>query len=123
MRALRDFNTPKIPANDIPVFLRLISDLFPGLELATNVDEVLKETAIKVSRKNGFQAEDVFVAKVRSRRFEVLRRLHAIDATRVHLTMPGVLFSSSLSRKHESRDSPVDVHTGRAISGTVGCPA
>ena len=30
MRALRDFNTPKIPANDIPVFLRLISDLFPG---------------------------------------------------------------------------------------------
>ena len=28
---------------------------------------------------------------VRSRRFEVLRRLHAIDATRVHLTMPGVV--------------------------------
>ena len=64
MRALRDFNTPKIPATDIPVFLRLISDLFPGLELATNVDEVLKETAIKVSRKNGFQSEDVFIAKV-----------------------------------------------------------
>ena len=64
MRALRDFNTPKIPATDIPVFLRLISDLFPGLELATNVDEVLKETAIKVSRQNGFQSEDVFIAKV-----------------------------------------------------------
>merc|ERR1719183_1222805 len=29
MRALRDFNTPKIPAQDSPIFLRLISDLFP----------------------------------------------------------------------------------------------
>ena len=36
----------------------------PGPELATNVDEVLKETAITVSKKNGFQAEDVFIAKV-----------------------------------------------------------
>ena len=26
MRALRDFNTPKIPAVDTPIFLRLISD-------------------------------------------------------------------------------------------------
>ena len=26
MRALRDFNTPKIPANDTPIFLRLIAD-------------------------------------------------------------------------------------------------
>eukprot|EP00605_Chrysophyceae_sp_TOSAG23-4_P001019 GSChrysophyteH1.ASY1.ANO1.1120.1 assembled CDS len=33
MRALRDFNTPKIPSNDIPIFLRLIADLFPGLDL------------------------------------------------------------------------------------------
>jgi dynein heavy chain, axonemal len=30
MRALRDFNKPKIPTNDSPIFLRLISDLFPS---------------------------------------------------------------------------------------------
>ena len=29
MRALRDFNTPKIPSWDTPIFLRLIKDLFP----------------------------------------------------------------------------------------------
>lgn len=26
----RDFNTPKIPAHDLPIFLRLINDLFLG---------------------------------------------------------------------------------------------
>jgi dynein heavy chain len=31
MRALRDFNTPKITTNDMPIFLRLIMDLFPGV--------------------------------------------------------------------------------------------
>ena len=30
MRALRDFNLPKIVTDDKPIFLRLISDLFPG---------------------------------------------------------------------------------------------
>ena len=30
MRALRDFNTPKIPSKDTPIFLRLIEDLFPN---------------------------------------------------------------------------------------------
>jgi dynein heavy chain len=30
MRALRDFNMPKIVTDDKPIFLRLIGDLFPG---------------------------------------------------------------------------------------------
>ena len=33
MRALRDFNTPKIVTDDIPVFLGLIGDLFPSLDV------------------------------------------------------------------------------------------
>lgn len=32
MRALRDFNTPKIVTDDKPIFIRLIRDLFPGNE-------------------------------------------------------------------------------------------
>ena len=36
------------------------------------------------------------LARVESRRFEVLRCLHAIDATRVHLTMKWVVYSSIL---------------------------
>lgn len=30
MRALRDFNIPKIVTDDKPIFLRLIQDLFPN---------------------------------------------------------------------------------------------
>ena len=31
MRALRDFNLPKIPSHDLYVFYGLLSDLFPGI--------------------------------------------------------------------------------------------
>lgn len=33
MRALRDFNIPKITIDDMPVFLNLIGDLFPALDV------------------------------------------------------------------------------------------
>lgn len=33
MRALRDFNLPKIVTEDITVFMGLIEDLFPGMDL------------------------------------------------------------------------------------------
>lgn len=41
MRALRDFNTPKIPTNDTPIFLRLIRDLFPNNDLKPKVPDPL----------------------------------------------------------------------------------
>ena len=64
MRALRDFNTPKIPSNDIPIFLRLISDLFPGLDLVPKTNVPLLNTAKKVCGELGLIAEDVFLTKV-----------------------------------------------------------
>jgi dynein heavy chain len=33
MRALRDFNIPKIVTDDMPVFMGLIGDLFPALDV------------------------------------------------------------------------------------------
>ena len=52
MRSLRDFNTPKIPNWDIPIFIRLIQDLFPlyADNTATQVDEVLKAKVKQVAR-------------------------------------------------------------------------
>ena len=38
MRALRDFNVPKIIYDDLPVFLGLISDLFPNLDVPRKRD-------------------------------------------------------------------------------------
>jgi dynein heavy chain len=64
MRALRDFNSPKIPSNDLPIFIQLIHDIFPTLHLATKINEKLKKTCIEVCTAKGKQPVDNFVAKV-----------------------------------------------------------
>jgi len=38
LRALRDFNTPKIVAEDWDIFFGLLGDLFPGIEVARKRD-------------------------------------------------------------------------------------
>jgi dynein heavy chain len=38
LRALRDFNTPKIVQDDIPVFFGLLNDLFPGIDVPRKRD-------------------------------------------------------------------------------------
>ncbi|KAJ3023806.1 hypothetical protein HKX48_000940 [Thoreauomyces humboldtii] len=64
MRALRDFNLPKIVIDDLQVFLGLIGDLFPKVEVARKRDEKLEEEIRKATIESGLQAEDVFVLKV-----------------------------------------------------------
>lgn len=38
MRALRDFNTPKIVTDDVLIFMGLIGDLFPALNVPRKRD-------------------------------------------------------------------------------------
>ena len=64
MRALRDFNTPKIPNHDIPIFLRLINDLFMGLSVDSKVDDILKSKIVKVAKSAGLQTDEMFVNKI-----------------------------------------------------------
>ena len=51
-RALRDFNIPKISGNDLPIFMGLLKDLFPGTDPERERDftfeEVIKETATEM---------------------------------------------------------------------------
>ena len=63
MRALRDFNTPKIPNHDIPIFLRLINDLFMGITVDSKVDEGLKTKIIRVAKEKGLQHDEMFINK------------------------------------------------------------
>ena len=63
MRALRDFNTPKIPNHDMPIFLRLINDLFMGLTVDSKVDEDLKTKIIRVAKSQGLQFDEMFINK------------------------------------------------------------
>ena len=50
MRALRDFNWPKIIVDDRNIFLGLIRDLFPGFEAETKINEEWNRT-IEVATK------------------------------------------------------------------------
>uniref|UniRef100_A0A8B9JC40 Uncharacterized protein n=1 Tax=Astyanax mexicanus TaxID=7994 RepID=A0A8B9JC40_ASTMX len=64
MRALRDFNVPKIVTDDMPVFMGLIGDLFPALDVPRKRDldfeKFVRESVLDLK----LQAEDNFVLKV-----------------------------------------------------------
>eukprot|EP00744_Colponema_vietnamica_P000937 GILI01001621.1.p1 GENE.GILI01001621.1~~GILI01001621.1.p1 ORF type:complete len:2798 (-),score=990.63 GILI01001621.1:124-7776(-) len=64
MRALRDFNKPKIVSDDRAIFLRLIEDLFPGVKCDPKRNVELEKKVKHVTKQAGLQAEDGFVLKV-----------------------------------------------------------
>ncbi|XP_039947795.1 dynein beta chain, ciliary [Bactrocera tryoni] len=64
MRALRDFNIPKIVTDDVPVFMGLIGDLFPNLDVprkrSLEFEAVIKRSAVDLK----LQPEDGFILKI-----------------------------------------------------------
>lgn len=64
MRALRDFNIPKIITDDMPVFIGLIGDLFPALDVARKRDQEFEKFVRESILELELQAEDNFVLKV-----------------------------------------------------------
>ncbi|KAL2077982.1 hypothetical protein ACEWY4_025667 [Coilia grayii] len=64
MRALRDFNVPKIVTDDMPVFMGLIGDLFPALDVPRKRDLDFEKFVRQSVLDLKLQAEDNFVLKV-----------------------------------------------------------
>ncbi|KAL2088081.1 hypothetical protein ACEWY4_016909 [Coilia grayii] len=64
MRALRDFNLPKIVTSDVPIFLGLISDLFPLLDVPRKRDTQLEQAVRHAVSELRLQAEENFILKV-----------------------------------------------------------
>lgn len=64
MRALRDFNLPKIPENDLYVFYGLLGDLFPGLDILRKRDMKFEEIIEKVSIETKYYPHPEFILKV-----------------------------------------------------------
>eukprot|EP00072_Mus_musculus_P068674 XP_017170437.1 PREDICTED: dynein heavy chain 11, axonemal isoform X3 [Mus musculus] len=64
MRALRDFNMPKIVTDDVPVFLGLVSDLFPALDVPRqrkpHFEQMVKQSTLELR----LQPEESFILKV-----------------------------------------------------------
>ena len=64
MRALRDFNVPKIISEDIPIFMGLISDMFPSLDVPRKRNMNFEGAVRKAALDLKLQPEDNFILKV-----------------------------------------------------------
>ncbi|EFC49517.1 axonemal dynein heavy chain beta [Naegleria gruberi] len=64
MRALRDFNLPKIVQDDLEVFTGLINDLFPGIDPPRKVDLDFEGIAAEEITALKLQPEDSLILKV-----------------------------------------------------------
>ncbi|XP_063241593.1 dynein beta chain, ciliary-like [Bacillus rossius redtenbacheri] len=64
MRALRDFNVPKIVTEDRPVFMGLIGDLFPGIDVPPKRDYDFEKVVKQAVEDIKLQAEDNFILKI-----------------------------------------------------------
>ena len=63
MKALRDFNLPKIVEEDRKIFLDLINDFFPNLNPPRTKDLALEEACTEACKRAGLQPEDGFIRK------------------------------------------------------------
>lgn len=59
MRALRDMNMPKFVFDDVPLFIGLINDLFPGLKADRVGYEDLKEKIVEEMKKYKYDHTDL----------------------------------------------------------------
>ncbi|XP_008293045.1 dynein heavy chain 11, axonemal [Stegastes partitus] len=64
MRALRDFNLPKVVTEDVTIFLGLLGDLFPGLEVERERDWEFEKAIRKTTLELRLQPEETFILKV-----------------------------------------------------------
>ncbi|KAJ8318719.1 LOW QUALITY PROTEIN: hypothetical protein KUTeg_003810 [Tegillarca granosa] len=64
MRALRDFNIPKIVTDDLPIFMGLIGDLFPALNVPRKRDMDFEKEVRQATLDQRLQPEDSFILKI-----------------------------------------------------------
>ncbi|XP_027272227.1 dynein heavy chain 11, axonemal isoform X2 [Cricetulus griseus] len=64
MRALRDFNMPKIVTDDVPVFLGLVGDLFPALDVPRQKKPHFEQMVKRSTLELRLQPEESFTLKV-----------------------------------------------------------
>lgn len=64
MRALRDFNIPKIVTEDVPIFQGLIGDLFPALDVPRKRDTEFEAVVEKSAKDLGLQPDYGFILKI-----------------------------------------------------------
>jgi len=64
MRALRDFNLPKITADDLEIFMGLLGDLFPGIDPPRKRDMKFEDIICEATKEANLDPEPEFILKV-----------------------------------------------------------
>ena len=64
MRALRDFNIPKIVAQDLDIFFGLLGDLFPGIDIPRKTDPTFEEIVDNVCVESKLHPDPDFKLKI-----------------------------------------------------------
>jgi dynein heavy chain len=64
MRALRDFNIPKIVADDLDIFYGLLGDLFPGIDVPRKRDHKFEDIIKQAANEMNFYEDPEFILKV-----------------------------------------------------------
>jgi dynein heavy chain len=64
MRALRDFNIPKITAQDLDVFFGLLGDLFPGIHVERKRNMTFEKIISDSCYENKLNPEPEFIMKI-----------------------------------------------------------
>lgn len=64
MRALRDFNIPKIAADDMDIFMGLLSDLFPGIDVPRKRDMKFEGIITDAAKEQNLHDDPDFIMKV-----------------------------------------------------------
>ena len=64
MRALRDFNLPKIVAEDLQIFMDLLGDLFPGINPPRKRDMAFEGKVKEAAESFKLNPDDDFILKV-----------------------------------------------------------
>ena len=64
MRALRDFNVPKIVREDSVVFFGLLGDLFPGIDPPRKIDDALEKNVLEACAQLGNDPDELFRLKI-----------------------------------------------------------
>ena len=64
MRALRDFNLPKIVIEDLEIFMGLLTDLFPGIDVPRKVDLDFEAIVHKAAADFQYWPDPEFILKV-----------------------------------------------------------
>ncbi|KAF8787223.1 Dynein beta chain like protein [Argiope bruennichi] len=97
MLALRDFNLPKIVSEDVGVFMGLIGDLFPALDVPRKKNLVLEKSVRDAIVELKLQPEDSFVLKVVTITSNFYRLVYIIHDS---LTLQVLQFSDLLDVRH-----------------------